>query len=622
METVNEGKKESNPTFQQEFALKTRGYVYHPNMLSMKIGGSVLYDQSKFETLDGDSSTDSQRTNVFAFLDFLEKKPYPLTLYFDQQNPSVSTGLNGRFIQENTRYGFDFSLLEPFSPIQITVGAFQLTSQGEGLDQVVDDIQKQSNIRLYHAYGIGNFAQLSHQVNDFESRSGSLGLPIESRSFITESSVFNSRNVFGENNKFKLTNNITYSTQDELPDRKDLRFNPNLTWQHSEYVNSFYRYDFSETNEEVQDAKNHKLAVGAAKTGKDFSASFDVHATDNETTSETTRLEFQNYGGNFSISYLKPVSAGDLRLSYAGAYDQNNQETDTNNALLKVFDEEHVLTGTTAQTLVRDFIDVGTITVTNITRTQTFVLGLDYNLIIIGSTVQIQRRAGGNIIDGQTVLVNYDYATGGTFNYDTISQNLNLNLSFARYYNLYVRYFNKNQQLQEGDPTITLNSVSRSTVGIRADRPLQNGITLGGEFVYEDNNEDNNDINTEDTSSYIKQNYDAFIELPLPRLTDVRFSARRVLVDNENSLEDVDLNSYILRINAQPWLRTRLSFESSYENDTGSAIDRLLRSHRLQADWRVRQLSVSFLAHYSVEELADTERERWTVKFVARREFN
>lgn len=67
-------RKGSNPTFQEEFALNTQSYVYHPNMLNMNLGGSVLYDQSDFETLAGESSADTRRFNYFAYLDFLEKK--------------------------------------------------------------------------------------------------------------------------------------------------------------------------------------------------------------------------------------------------------------------------------------------------------------------------------------------------------------------------------------------------------------------------------------------------------------------------------------------------------------------------------------------------------------------
>jgi len=606
-------RKETLPTFQQEYAVNTQSYIFHPNMLNMNLGGSLLYDQSDFESLDGEFSSNSQLVNYFARLNFLEKKSYPFSLYYDQQNPSISTGLAGRYIQENTRYGFDFSLLQPFSPVQVTIGAFTETSLGEGSDQIVNDVRDQSNIRLYHSYGSGNHMQLSHQFNRLDSRSGSPNLPIQPRIFTTESINFDTRNIFGMDKQFQLTNVVGYSTQDEFPVRKDLRFNPNLNWRHSEILSSFYRYDFSKFSEESLDTENQRMTLGVAHTDKMINSNLEIHGQDNE----ATGLEFQNYGGIFSLNYAKPVSIGKLGLTYSGAYDRNDQKSSV--SVLPKAKEEHVLIGTTAVDLLNQFI------VTNNAATpvkvynsdfQLLVEGLDYRLIIIGSTVQVQRRVRNdgidNIID-DIILVDYSYETGGTFQYDMTNHNIGLNLDFARYYDVYFRYLNSRQQLREGNPTVPLNSISRSTVGVRADKPLSNGMTTGGEASYEDNNED--------ISSYVRENYDAFIEMPLPQLTDMRLSARRVVVDNENTDEDVDLYGYLLRINSRPWLRTALSLESSYENDTGGTIDRLIRQHRLQIGWRMRQLNVSFNALYVAEEQGDADRERWSVKLVAKREF-
>jgi len=601
-----DARKDRNPTFQEEISLNTQSYIYHPTLLNMNLGGSVLYDQSDYETLQGKTSSDAQRFNYYAYLDFLEKKPYPLTLYYDQQNPSVSTGLTGRYIQENTRYGFDFSLLEPFSPVTMTLGAYRQTSQGEGVDQIVDDVQEQANIRIYHAYGKGDFAQLTHQVNNINSRSGSPNLAIVERRYTTESSVLTSRNNFGADGQVKLNNSISYSTQDDLPKREEFRFNPSLIWQHSEHVNSFYRYDFSDISEETQDTIGRKLTLGVSRTGEKINSSFDLHGQNNE----TTGLQDKNYGALISLNYRHQISVGDLQLSYNGSYDRNDHQV----GLLQVFDEQYALVGTTPLELTHEFIDASTIVVRNISRTQVFVEGLDYRLIIIGSTVQIQRLTAGNILDGETVVLTYSYDTGGTFQDQISIHNAGMRLAIGRYYNLYLRYLGRRQELLEGSPTIPLNSIDRSTVGLQVDRPLSSGISLGGEVSYENSNED--------ISSYVKENYDAFVELPLPRLTDMRFSARRVRVDNENSPEDVNLTGYLVRINSQPWLRTRLSYEASYETDTGGTIDRLTRIQRLAAGWRVRQLSVTLSANYSVEEQGDIERGRWGVKLIARREFN
>lgn len=607
-------RKESHQTFQEELAVNSYAYVFHPDMLNMNLSGSLLYDQSDFDSLDGDTNpapTDSKLVNYFARLDFLEKKPYPFSFYYDQQNPSVYTGLTGYFIQENVKYGFDLSLLEPFSPVQITVNAFRQTSQGESIDQVVDDIQEQSNIRFYHAYGAGNFAELSHQFNRLDTRSGNPNFPILERIFTTNSSNLYTRNIFGSDRQFQLSNTLSYNTQDEYPVRESFRFLPYLGWRHSNTVNSFLRYDYSNSTEEELQAEDRKLALGVAWSGQETNGNFDVHGESNE----KTGFEYRNAGTNYSLTYVPLALSGALKLNYSGYYNRYDQKTEVN--LLQVFEEEHVLAGTAAVFLSRQFIDIDPlitpITVRNTSRTQIYVEGFDYRIIRIGSGVQIQRLAGGNIIDPQAVYVDYWYKTGGTFQYDMVNHALGLSFTYARYYELYVRYYQAQQNLLEGNPAIPLNAINRSTAGIRADKPLSNGMVLGGDISYENN--------IEDISSYVKENYEAYTEMPLPYLTDVRISARRVIVDNENTIEDVYLDGYILRVNSQPWLRTVLSLESSYESDTGGSLDRLLRQHRLQLAWRVRQLSVSFNAQYIIEEQGDTERDNWLAKFVVKREF-
>jgi hypothetical protein len=151
------------------------------------------------------------------------------------------------------------------------------------------------------------------------------------------------------------------------------------------------------------------------------------------------------------------------------------------------------------------------------------------------------------------------------------------------------------------------------TYGVSADRPFLSGINLGGEAYFEDHEEDIN--------SYTQLNYNVYIDMPLPQLTSLRLSARRQETDNENSVEDVDLTGYVLRLRSRPWLRTRLSFESSYETDVGGTLDRTLQIQRLQLGWAHRQLSLIADAHYSTEQQGTVDRERWAVKFILRRVF-
>ncbi len=589
------------PTFQEEFNIDTKSYIYHPNLLSMDLGGSLLLDQSRVETLNAENSNKEQLLGYNARLDFLKNKPYPASVYYTKSNPSATVGVGGRFLLENIRYGVDLALLESISPVQVTFNAYRQSAFGEGFEQLTDDIVDHTNLRLYRAYGKGNHVQLTYQTNVRDSRSGSPGLPIQERTTSNTGTFFDSKNLFGKDGQAQLITNIAYNTQEELPKRKELRAYPILNWQHSDTINSFYRFLYTNSEEDLQKINQKLFTSGFGfNDNKRTYGSADIHIED----SKNTGIDYQSKGASYQINYTMPVPIGFFTAGYSGNIDSRDQEAES--GIFKIFGEEQTLTGTTQVNLNRQFIVDSTVVVYNTGSTQFYVEDLDYRLLRVGSTTQIQRLAAGNIKDGEVVLVNYDYQTGGTYAYDLVGNNAQLQWNLSNHYELYIRYNNSQQKLRKGDPTIPLNSVNSYTYGGTASQPLLSGISLGGQAYVTDHNEDIN--------PFLLRYLDAFIDLPLPRLTKLRLSTRRQLIDNENSIEDVDLTAYLLRIQARPWLRTQMNYEYSIESDVGGSLKRELQIQRLQFRWAFRQLSFSADAFYTQEKQGFTNRDRWSIR--------
>ncbi|MCK4709350.1 MAG: hypothetical protein KAU21_12090 [Gammaproteobacteria bacterium] len=619
---------DNRSTYQQELKLSSSSYVYHPYLLNMDISGGLLLNQIGTVSSGVETSTEDQLVNLDAKFNFLEKKPYPITLYYNQQNPSVTSGVGGRFIQENIRYGIDAAVMEPVSPVLISLKAFRQTSIGEGFDQIVDDEEERVTLRLYSAGASGSHMELTHQESQLISSSGSLSStsPITARETSSNATNFTSRNLFGRTDNLQFTTNITRNTQDQYPVRDETTFTPALNWKHDNNFDSFYRMYFLDSTEALQenDIKQQtdikQLNTGVTYHTGVLSTGLALQVEDNVTTNVDSSLVSAKY----SFSYKKPLSSGSLQFNFNSLYDVRDQ-TAASDSFVQVFGEMHVLNSLDIVNLNREYIDSNTIVVSNENQTQDYTRGIDYRLILTGIQtdpnvyfqVQIQRLVSGSILDGETVLVNYSYDTGGTFVYERTSNNLSLNWSIKSSYDVYLRYVESDFNLQEGAPSINLNPVTSYTYGARADKPLINGIVLGGD-AYQENRD-------EEVNSYIKQSVDAFIEMPLPNLTNLRITARRVKQDNENTQgdpdEDTDLESMAIRIQSRPWLRGSLSWESSYENDVGGTIDRQTQQHRLRFSWRIRQLSVGASINYGKELQDDDERERWEALISASRMF-
>lgn len=598
------------PTYQQELTLNAEGYIYHPNFLSMDLGGSLLLDQSEFESDQGSNSTDEELVSLSARLDFLKKKPFPFSIYYDKQNPSVSTGLAGRFTQENIKYGFDFALLSPVTPVQITIKAFKETSDGEGFEQIIDESKEQALIKLYYPYGSGSHVQLTHQENTLDSRSGSTGVTIFEQLVTTTSTNVDTKNQFGARNNIHLTTNISNRERDQYPVQSELTVSPNLTWNHSESLDSYYKLNYADSEVDGIESEQRQIVAGVGSHAENYTAGLNVRAEQ----IQATGIDYDNTSLNYNVSNDTKFKHSEVRLNYKGNYEIRDQSADAQNDVFAVFGEEHVLEGTTPVDLLRANIVEASIEVWNESRTQSFDVNVDYRVIRIGEQTQIQRLIGGSILDGQIVVVDYDYVTGGTFAYDITGHNVDATWSILRRYDLYARYRNTAQDLRDGSPdNIKLNSVESTTYGFKTERVLLNGMKVGGELYRQDHKED--------ISPFLKDNLDYFVEIPLSKQTNIRFSGRKVIKDNEFTDEDTDLEGYILRIKSRPGLRVTSSFESTYEKDTGGTVSRLLQTHRLLVRWRMRQLKFDASIRYSDEEQGDIVRDRWEAKLELRRDF-
>lgn len=606
--------RQTRPTYEQEIFVQGHGYIYHPNFLKLDVGGGPVLVQ---QTLESDGQRDTSRDTLYNFsgrLTFLEQKPYPLVLYYERLNPSVSLGLADRFRQDNTKYGLNFTLRQPVSPVLLNLDAFRLRSEGQGFSLIMDETTDQASVRAFRDYGVFGYGQILLQTIRQESRSGSPQLPIQASTTSTHNLNFDSVYTFGARRQFNLTTVSSYSAQEysiaqaSFPARNDFRFNSYLRWEHSDTLQSFYRYNLVSSRQGPVDTNDQSAALGVSHRGKNLFTSAELHGERNQGSDFSSRL----YGATGSLTYRRPAPLGSLQLSYGARYDRKDQESAA--AQINVIGEHAILTGTTLVTLSRDFVVPSTVVVSNLGRSQIYAEGSDYQLTTVGAKTQIQRLASGGIVDGQEVLVDYAFQSGGTFGYTLLDQNVQGNWGLGRYFNLFARYRNATQKVVSGLPTLPLNSVRSTLYGARMDLPLRWwGMLVGGEVSRERQNED--------IAPFQRQSYDAYSQISLPLASTLRVSGRRTHVDNLNSPQDVNLSGMTVLLQSRPWFRTTVSAEADYEKDTGGLIPRSRWNDTLRAEWRVRQLILSVEGRFAREEQGVFEREKKTIRAVLRRDF-
>lgn len=603
---------ETRSTLEEEVFIRTRGYVYHPNLLKVEIGGGPLLVQSNVASGGLSNSSQDSLYNFTTRLDFLEQKPYPFSFYYEHLNPSVYTSTTSRFLQENNKVGASAALRRPGASANYSVDAFRASSKGNGIDQIVDDETEQATLRIDHSMGASKNGQLLYQTNNQTSRSGSTGTTILPTTSLSNTLNYNTKMLFGKKKNVSFNNVASYVDQEfknssGTINRGDLRISPDLRWQHNEKTDSFYRLNYVDSKDNGITTRNRSAAIGVNQRPNDvFSRSVDMRVEENQTTG--FMYSAQSVGG--IVKYVRKLDRGEMRLSYAARYDRRDQQAALSQ--IPVTGEQITLTGTTGVALSRDYVVTSTIVVSNLSRTQTYSSTTDYRIVVLGARTEIERRASGSILDGQQVLVDYEYQTGGSLDYSMLSQNAQASWTLDKYYNFYARLNTTSSTVNSGTSTLPLNSGSNWSTGARADLPLKNDYRIGGEIVYEDYQQN--------LSPYIRDSVEGYLEMPLPYLSTLRLSTRQVRVDNISSSEDVDLRGIMLRIRSHPWYRTNLTIELNMEEDTGGSLQRKHTSAATTLSWRIRRLLLGAEARTSRELQGTFERDRTLIRFYLTRE--
>ncbi len=568
----------------EELFIMTHSYVYHPRFLSLDAGGGPVFQQGRHASELGDTSANASLYNLSTRATFLRDKPYFGSLFYDHLNPTVVVSPGSAMTQETTRYGFDLSLIEP---VAVSVDGTHTATQGRGAERVVDDRIDQLSLRASRPLGTGGLTEFRYQSSRQESMSGSPNLPLQQTSFDRRNAQLETRLRFGQRGQYDLFNLVGLDrqafglSQQAVPERDERRFLVDLHGRNTDTVTTSANY-FRDAID--QDVLSSTLNAGSAGLTYAPTRELSLGLGARADRTRTEQFSARSGGVDGSIQYRRPFLApGTLATSYSVRYTKREQNAAQPQA--SVAGETVSLSGTTPVALAQQRVVAGSVTVSNLTRTQVFTEGIDYQLSVVGVTTRIQRVPGGNILDGQSVLVDYVHEVGGTFTFDQVDQTVNLGWSVGSYFSVYYRYLDSSPQLMSGEPTTQLNTVRSNLYGSRADVPIGASVVtmLGGLLEYEDRRETIAPYRRREIGAYVQT------EEPVFGTGNMRLSTRRLNQDFDNSPQSVRLTGYELGLWTRHPLGLDLSANATWERDTGGPVERTRTLASARSQWRYRR---------------------------------
>lgn len=577
----------------------THSYVYHPKLLNIELGAGLLYTQKELQGPSGITETEGELYNFSARLSFLEGKPYPFSLYYIKSNPSTTVFGTERSDVENIKYGVNASIRKPVLPFVVSLEAYRETSEGSSVSQTIDQTNDQVSLRAFRDLENRGSVQFDYLGSQYVSESGIRERPIEKVDRTSETTSFASNMNFGEKQEVKFNNIFSYFTQDVLPQQREFRWTPNLTWRHSDDVESYYHFDYLES--EINNIDTLSRAGGMGVT-VNITDKLDVSGEVHGSSSETVDFKSNSQGVSSNVRYIQPLSVGRLNLGFGAAYDLADNVapkdivTQQNERIRYVGIERLQL----SRFFVNEILNIavernGVIVYTTIEGN-----GVDYQRVddadgaLTFIDIIIKSTGEQKVLLGDTLIIDYTYQTGGTVSISTTRYDYSAELTIFKYYSVYASYYETEPQLEEGYSSIPLNPIKYTRYGARVDHPfMQDELRLGLETVHEKQEEE--------LFPYDRTTTDSFVDYKITNKTKVRLGLRKIQQDNFKSNEDIDLTAYSLSLTTIPWSRAHFRLVYSNDKDVGGSLERRIEQSRVQFQWQLRKLSI-FLDGSSVNE--------------------
>ncbi len=410
--------------FEERLDLKARGSIYHPNLLEFNIGTSFGLRQELFR---GNSDTSS---NTFPYeydvnLNFLQTKPYTFNLFANRTSETVSRQFFEPINVDSDLYGGVFRYQNDLFPATLLL---QSSATREGsLDFKRNRTEKTVDLRVSNRQGEILASELNYIFKDLTEETP-LRQQTSSHNLLLNS-IFDYKQVHGVSSISYLKNTGTLATE-------QVQINENFRADHSNTFTTLFNYNFGYFASEGFASIANRGGIGFRH--KLYESLVTEIRGEVSLTDATDFREFY-YGPSASISYRKNVPGGLLSAGYSFLYRKTDREAEA--GTIKVFGERIVLSDSQRSFLANPNVILSSVIVRD-TFGAILTLNVDYRLIPSGNLTEIQRLA---LPDRTTVLVDYEYSSPRSLNYDTISNAVNLRYDFKQLFSLYYNYLNTRQ---------------------------------------------------------------------------------------------------------------------------------------------------------------------------------
>ncbi|MCP4005038.1 MAG: hypothetical protein GY725_12665 [bacterium] len=409
----------------EELKLGFDGWVYHPAFSDISGIFRLEFEQASSDTEPAGSSQDTDRMDLGFNLSgtFLPEKPYPVTLFADKERSELDTPLAPQQIVDALRYGTSVNFRE------FALGDFKLPTQVSLTHNEIDSSGISSNTkreRDLFRLSLRNETDRTRSVFNFDAEEQ------ETRSGI--SSASRRRHTLQASHdrtldKGLFSSNLVWTENSSDVDSRALYLTEQIRLSHGAKLSSRYNYTLNYQDNSTS-ATSHAASAGLSHQLFD---SLRTTVSTGGTFSDFDLGQVWSAYGRLDFDYNKKIPWGRLGLRFSP--DMSYQDEDQEEGSLTVLDEtQNVLIGQLI-ILNKTFVAVDSIVVTDPTTLFSFIEGIDYEVVPVGSQTGLRVIPGSNLDPAvpplaSTIEVDYDFQTLSSrkFSGQTTTSSISLDL--------------------------------------------------------------------------------------------------------------------------------------------------------------------------------------------------
>ena len=397
-------RSEQTNTFWQRLELRSRGWLYHPDLMLYSFGLEPQWKQQD-TAASGMFNRDDDDNFLGYFLDaqVLRQKLHSFRVFLRQSRNEFNSTLSPDNVTKTDIARAVWLFNGKFLPTTLTFESNDIVFEDFFTTRDSFDVLR---LESKHASDRHQFSFLTEYVDQLRQ--------IDIQEIDIERYLFNVNSNFALSDRARLTSTIfNLNSQSDISDSKSFLWSERLMLEHRPNLRSDYtaRIDSRENDEFRSDTRYISGAV-------------EHELYENL----RTRLELYNSNDQFNdgeidireadldFRYIRSIPVGTLTITNGYAYRVEDNKIDAESS--QVLGEAHTLIGTSPELLGRANVDLSSVTVTDVGKTTTYIENIDYVLNVVGDSVTIERRIFGGIADGETVLVDYAFATQAPFEAD------------------------------------------------------------------------------------------------------------------------------------------------------------------------------------------------------------